>query len=136
MRKTVYSILLYILVFSFTMSFFNGVSLPVDPIYWVATAITFAAVVMLHRPVLRFLTVKINFVTFLLSASLLSIGAFYILELFMPEFMVEASTFSGFNAGTVTVSAFEFTRLTTIIVSSLVFAALCALMESLKGSDE
>ncbi len=123
MKKTIYSILLYILAFSFSMSFFNGVSLPNEPLYWLGTVIIFAAVVLLHRPVLKFMTVKINFVTFLLSAFLLSIGVFYALELIMPEFLIGVSSFEGLSVA-------------TIVAACFVYAAVCALMETLKGGEE
>jgi hypothetical protein len=136
MKKTVYSILLYILAFTFSMSFFSGVQLPSEPLYWLATVVIFAVVVLLHRPVLRFLTVKINFVTFLLSASLLSIGAFYALELVMPGFFIGVSSFDGISTGTVTINSFELTKVVTIVASSFVYGMVCSLMETLKGSEE
>jgi uncharacterized membrane protein YvlD (DUF360 family) len=136
MKKTIYSILLYILAFSFSIEFFNGVSLPGEPLYWLATVVIFAIVVLLHKPVLKFLTIKINFVTFWLAAAILSAAAFYTLELIMPDFIVGVSSFEGLSTGSVTINSFELTELATMFVASFVYGGICSLMETLRGNEE
>lgn len=135
MKKNIYSILLYIFIFTFSVNFFDGITMPSDPIYWSACALTFAIAILLHKPILKFFTVSINFLTFTLSGGLLSLGAFNLMSFILPGFFISESSFEGLTYSAVTIDSFSMSILLTQVAASFLFSALCAMMWALSKSD-
>lgn len=136
MKKYIYSFLLNILVFSFVLSIFKGVSLPSEITYAVFSLFIFSFAVLLHRPFLRFLTVKINFVTYWLSVALLVFGTFFLLQSIMPGFSISNTVISEMDFQVIKISSFEMNPLLTMIFASIFAAFVSGIMEFLQGRAE
>ncbi|HRI06025.1 MAG TPA: hypothetical protein PLV59_03730 [Candidatus Dojkabacteria bacterium] len=137
MKKFFFSLFLNIVIFIAVESIFVGFELPSDFMYLVMSLVALSLAVMLHRPVLKFLTVKINFLTYLVTVFLLVGGTLYGLELFVPSLYINSSSFEAVNLQVITINAFEVSQIGTLIGVALVSSFISALLESLKkGGDE
>lgn len=137
MKKFFFSLFLNIVIFIAVESTFVGFELPSDFMYLVMSLVALSLAVMLHRPVLKFLTVKINFLTYLVTVFLLVGGTLYGLELFVPSLYINSSSFEAVNLQVITINAFEVSQIGTLIGVALVSSFISALLESLKkGGDE
>lgn len=136
MKKFFFSLFLNIVIFIAVESGFVGFELPTDFMYLVMSLIALSVAIMLHRPVLKFLTVKINFITYFVTAFLLVAGTLYGLELFVPSLYINSSSFEAVNLQVITINAFEVSQIGTLIGVALVSSFLSALLESLKKSSD
>lgn len=136
MKKFFFSLLLNILVYSFVFNLLSGVSLPKDPFYLVATYIALSIGIMLQKPVLKFLTVKINLLTYWLSASLISFGVLYLLVTFMPGLEIAETVVKEMSFGAIKVESFKLDIMLTMIASVLVAGLISGIMEMLKKPVE
>lgn len=136
MKKLVFSFLLNILVISFVISIFKGINLPTDSIYALVVYCALSIGIMLHKPVLKFLTVKINILTFWLAASIISLGVFYLLVTFLPGLEISESVIKQMNFGAVTIESFKLDMMLTMISSVLMSSFIAAVMETLKKPTE
>ena len=136
MKKYIYSFFLNILVFSFVFSIFLGIKLPKDLMYAVALYIILSIAVLLHKPFLRFLTVKINFLTYWLCVTLLLVGTFFALDSFLPGFTVVTTVIKAMDFGTIKIATITMNKILTIVFASMSIAFVSAIMEFLKKSEE
>ncbi|MCC7289900.1 hypothetical protein IT417_01460 [bacterium] len=136
MKKIVFSFLLNILILAFVFSFFNGIKLPSDLIYQSLIFGGLSVSMIMHRPMLKFLTVNINILTYWLSASLLAIGTFYILNTFVPGLSIVKSVVRSMDFGAVTVASFEMSPMLVMVTSLALASLISAIMEALKKPSE
>ncbi len=136
MKKFFFSLFLNIIIFIAVSNTFEGFQLPSDFMYLVGTLIALSFAIMLHRPVLKFLTVKINFLTYFVTAFVIVAGVLYALELFVPTLYINSSAFDEVNLQIITINAFQVSQFGTLIGVSLVASFLSALLESLKKSSD
>jgi hypothetical protein len=90
---------------------------------------------MLTKPFLDFLTIKVNFLTYFLMSGLITIGATFLLKIFMTGFFVESSYFSGLNLDFLLINDFEITPTLTIVLFSVLSAFISAIFYILEKSD-
>lgn len=114
------------MVFSFVCLVTKAIVLPTDTVYLLVSLLVVAVAVMLFEPVLRFLTVRKNFLTQWVMSSLFVFVAIYLLNSLMPMFVVQ-----GFATKT------EFLQLAltgtmTIVFVSLLTGFVCSLFAILK----
>ncbi|MBI2356445.1 phage holin family protein [Candidatus Dojkabacteria bacterium] len=136
MKKFFFSLFLNIVIFIAVSNVFDGFSLPTDFMYLLGSLLILSFAVMLHRPVLKFLTVKINFLTYLLTVFLLVGGALYALELFVPSLYINSSAFKEVNLQVITINAFKVSQIGTLLGVAFVSSFVSALLESLKRSSD
>jgi hypothetical protein len=86
---------------------------------------------MISGPLLKFLTVKTNFPTHFLMTSILLVGVFYLLKLFMTGFYINEYIFEGVAFGTIEIASFTVTPIITIIVVSLVSSLISSIYKEL-----
>jgi hypothetical protein len=97
------------------------------------TILILALTVLISEPLLKFLTIKVNFLTMFLMSSLLLIGVFFLLKLFMTGFYINEYTFKEISIGTLNISSFVVKPTLTIIFSSITSALFCSTFKSLDG---
>ncbi|MCD4756133.1 hypothetical protein K8R20_00750 [bacterium] len=73
---------------------------------------------MITKPFLDFLTIKVNFITYFLLSSLLLVGIFFLLEIFMTGFFINTVTFEGINLDFLQINGFEVIPMITILIIS------------------
>jgi hypothetical protein len=129
------NLLLLLLVFFFTTTIFTGIVMPTITVYFIATLIVLSIGVMLTKPFLDFLTIKVNFLTYFLMSGLITIGATFLLKIFMTGFFVESSYFSGLNLDFLLINDFEITPTLTIVLFSVLSAFISAIFYILEKSD-
>lgn len=136
MKKFFYSLFLSILIFITVDHSFSGLTLPTDILYRWGTLLALSFGVMLHKPILKFLTVKINFLTYFVTVFLLIAGVIYGLEIFIPNLYIESSSFEGFDMQVLTINAFNVSAFGTLLGFSMVSAIISGVLEFLKRSSE
>ncbi len=135
MKKSTYSVLLHMFIFIFSVSFFDGIYLPETPIYWLMCILSFTVIALLVKPILKFMTVKSNLVTYSLSLAILAFGIFQMNVTILPEFEVLLSSFPQTEFEVLTISAFDMSALMTMISASMVYGLLSGIMGSLKSTS-
>lgn len=131
MKETFKSLYVYTLIFYLILTLFEGVILPDNVVYVLATLIILSLVMMLAKPFLTFLTVKVNFLTMFLVGSILLFGSMFLLESLMPGFYVEEGVFSGFNFGSIVIREFEMTPIISMVCVSVAGSFMCSLFHEL-----
>lgn len=120
MKQFIKSLLAYFFILFFVISMFNkGMILPKDTIYFVITLLVLTLTIMIVEPFLKFLTIKSNFLTFFIMSSLLLIGVFFLLKLFMTGFYVNQFTFEGLVFGSIQIDNFVVSPIVTIVATSV-----------------
>ncbi len=134
MKNFLKSLIVYFALLFLSVSLFNeGVVLPEEGLYFVMTILILALTVLISEPLLKFLTIKVNFLTMFLMSSLLLIGVFFLLKLFMTGFYINEYTFKEITLGTLNISSFIVKPILTIIFSSITSALFCSTFKSLDG---
>jgi len=134
MKNFLKSLIVYFALLFLSVSLFNeGVVLPEEESYFVMTILILALTVLISEPLLKFLTIKVNFLTMFLMSSLLLIGVFFLLKLFMTGFYINEYTFKEISIGTLNISSFVVKPTLTIIFSSITSALFCSTFKSLDG---
>lgn len=136
MKKFVFSLLLNILILYFVFNTFKSVTIPTDLLYLISVYVGLSLGIMLHRPLLKFLTVKINILTYLLSASIIALGVMYGLVTFLPGFEVGETIIKGFNIGALSISTFKLDSMMTMVSVAVVASLISSIMETLKKPAE
>jgi hypothetical protein len=101
--------------------------MPMNLVYVLATLVILSLAMMIAKPLLSFLTVKVNFLTLFLVGSLLVFSAMLLLESLMPGFTVGNDTFTGVTFGSIVINDFEMTSMAVMAASSAIGASLCSL---------
>ncbi len=120
MKQFIKSLLAYFFILFFVISMFNkGMILPKDTIYFIITLLVLTLTIMIVEPFLKFLTIKSNFLTFFIMSSLLLIGVFFLLKLFMTGFYINQFTFEGLVLGSIQIKNFIVSPVVTIVATSV-----------------
>lgn len=120
MKNVLKRFLVNILIVSFSFVCVGGnFHLPTILVYLVATFVILSCVQLLSAPILNFLTVKCNFITFFLINSILLVGVFYLFKEFMPDFYVYEYGFDGFNLGSIEIKSFVVVPIVSIAFVSM-----------------
>jgi uncharacterized membrane protein YvlD (DUF360 family) len=109
--------------------------MPIIPLYFVATLFVLSIGVMLTKPLLNFLTIKINFLTYFLMSTLILTGITFLLRIFMTGFLVETSEFSGVYMDFLQINSFEISPIFTIILFAVLSGFVSTLFYVLDKSD-
>lgn len=126
---------LYLLIFFFTSNIFTGIVMPEITLYFISTLFVLSMGSMMTEPFLKFLTIKVNFLTYWLLSSMLLTGITFLLKIFMTGFFVEKSEFTGASFDFLEVSGFEITPIFTIILFSVISGLIGTLFYVLEKSD-
>jgi len=119
----------------FVITIVKGITIPSNTVYLIATLVMLSITVFLSTKVLKFLTIKLNFITRFLMTAILSLGVFYILEAFMPGFKIGEYTFEGLNSGQLVIHSFQVTPILTMIFGSVIFSFISSILQSLEKSS-
>ncbi len=125
----------YMLVSYLVLTLFTGIQVPDSGLYFLASLAIISIGMLLVSPILKFLTVKENFITTFILSSLICIGMFYLLDAFMTGFFIESSTFKGIELNNIVVNDFEMTPVLTIISASITASFLGSLLFVLEKSS-
>ncbi len=131
MKKFIFELMLYIFCFVFVDLFFVAVNLPEDPLYLLLTLFTVGLGMILSKKILVFLTVKVVFLTRLLSIFLILFGVIYALEYFLPGFQVETIMVKEAELSWISLKSFEFDKISVIALVSFCTALLSSLIKLL-----
>lgn len=129
--KIIRSLLLYILIFSFAATMLSGVILPSSVFNWLLVMGSISFAVMIHKPILNFLTVRVNFITFWIITSILVFGALYILETFVPGLEFVSTTSKSLDLDVVTINTFVLNKTMTMVFFAVVGSGIAAIFDSI-----
>ena len=131
MKEAIRNLFLYILIFYLVLSVFLGITLPENIAYVLATLVVLSFAMMIAKPLLSFLTVKVNFITLLLVGALLLFGAMLLLESLMPGFTIEKEMFIGVTFGSIVVNDFEMVPLVSMAGVAVISSFFCSVFYEL-----
>ena len=132
MKEYFKNLLLFLLVFFFTTSIFEGIKMPENILYFFATIFILSTTVMIAKPLLNFLTININFLTYFLLTTLLLGGALFLLKIFMTGFYIETAMFEGINFDFVEINGFEMVPVVIITLFSILSSFICTIFNTLE----
>lgn len=118
----------YMLVSYLVLTIFAGIQPPEAPSYLIASLVILSIGMLFVSPMLKFLTIKENFVTVFVLSTLVCIGMFFLLDSFMTDFYIEEYVFEGVQIGTVIINEFEMTPTLTIAFASIIESFLGSLL--------
>jgi len=125
-------VLVGMFVIFFVLSLFNqAFQLPESFLYLFLTLFAGGIGLLLACPVLNFLTVKCNFITFLLMGTLILIGVLFLMNLVMVGFTVNEFQFTGLKLGNIQINEFKVIPLVSISVASFLASLLTAIYKEL-----
>lgn len=132
MKNFIKNVLLFMLISYFVLSILNGINIPSNPIYLLATLLIVSIGMLMTSPILNFLTIRENFITSFLMTFLISFGLLYLLQIFMVDFIIEEYVFNGVQLGSVIISSITMTPLISIGVGAFLasfFSATFSVLE-------
>ncbi|MGI5898238.1 MAG: hypothetical protein ACOX6Q_03730 [Candidatus Dojkabacteria bacterium] len=113
----------------------NSIHMPARVEYLLFTYFVIALAISFVNPLLRFLTVKSNFITYFLVSTLLLIGVLFMLKMFMIDFTVDSYDFDALTIGSLHIESFNVTPMITIVTTSLFVSCLAAIYKELDKSS-
>lgn len=135
MAKFLKNLIQYILISYVVFTVLKGIILPTNLLYIIASFLVLSIGMLMASPILKFLTVRENFVTIFLMSSLICIGFFFLLDSFMTGFYIETYTFEGLELGNILVNSFEMTPFITIVIGSIFASFLGSLLSVLEKTS-
>ncbi len=132
MKEGTKLVLVGMLILYFFMSLFNqAYHLPESFLYLFVILLIGGIVLRGVCPFLNFLTVKCNFITFVLMGTILLGGILYVLKMFMVDFAIEEFVFQELKLGTLQINEFTFTPILSIVCVSLLTSLLTGIYKEL-----
>ena len=135
MKNFFKNLIQFMLVSYLILTLFKGIVLPINPLYLVASLMVLSIGMLMVSPILKFLTIKENFITTILMSSLILFGMFFLLDSFMTGFYIEAYTFEGMDLGSLIINSFEMTPLISMVFASVAASFLGSLLFVLEKSS-
>lgn len=105
--------------------------LPISFIYLFTILFVGSLSLVLACPFLNFLTIKCNFLTYLLMGSIILTGILYIMKMFMIDFAINEFTFTGLKLGNFEIKEFEVSPIISIVIVAMLTSFLSALYKEL-----
>lgn len=132
MKQFIKSLFVYFFILYFVIGLFNkGIVLPTTSLYLVITLLILTFTVVISGPLLKFLTVKSNLFTHLIMSSILLIGVFFLLKIFMTGLYINTYVFTGVTWGTLEIASFTVSPTVSIIAVSIVSSLICSIYKEL-----
>ncbi len=136
MKEEIKKFFVNFLIIYLAIDLFGGsIHLPVRAEYLLFTYFLIALAISFVNPLLRFLTVKSNFITFFLVSSVLLVGVLFVLKMFMIDFTIDSYDFDALSIGNLHIESFNVTPLITIVLTSLSIACLASIYRELDRSS-
>ena len=132
-KRLFYKIIVGAMVFAFVIIVAGGVVLPVNILYLLATIFGVAFAMQLHEPILKFLTIRVSFVSQMIMSSLLIIGVLYLFNYLMPEFTIVGLPVNSQTLGVISIKGFILGEIETIICISLLTGLINTFLDYLKS---
>ncbi|HNZ70917.1 MAG TPA: hypothetical protein PKJ86_02885 [Candidatus Dojkabacteria bacterium] len=132
-KRLFYKIIVGAMVFAFVIIVAGGVVLPVNILYLLATIFGVAFAIQLHEPILKFLTIRVGFVSQMIMSSLLIIGILYLFNYLMPEFTIVGLPVNSQTLGVISIKGFILGEIETIICISLLTGLINTFLDYLKS---
>ena len=132
MKEGVKLALVGMLIFHFFATLFNeAFHLPTSFLYLFIILLIVGLILLVVCPFLNFLTVKCNFITYVLMGTILLGGILYVLKMFMVDFAIEEFLFNELKLGTLQINEFTVTPIISIIVVSFLTSFVTAIYKEL-----
>lgn len=132
MKQFIKSLLANFFILFFVVSLFkDGIVLPKISLYLFATLLILTMTVLIASPLLKFLTIKRNFITHFIITTLLLIGVFFLLKTFMTGLFINSYTFKELTFASLQINSFTVNPVLTIVSVSLLSSLICSIYEEL-----
>ncbi len=125
----------FMLVAYLVLTAFKGIDTPDNILYLIASLFLFAMGIFLSVALLRFLTIRVNFLTTFVMSSLISFGIFFLLKEFMTGMFIETYTFEGLNSGSIIINSFEMTPILTMGAGAVIISFITSILNVLEKSS-
>jgi hypothetical protein len=132
MKEGTKLVLVSMLVFYFFLSIFPAsYHLPVSFIYLFSILFAGGLALLITCPILNFLTIKCNFLTFLVMGTLLLTGVLYLMKMFMIDFAINDFVFEGLRAANFEIKKITAPPIVAIVLVSFLSALLMSIYKEL-----
>jgi len=124
MKKILRTVLFNIIAIYLASQLLEGVSYSEDIKILVLAGIALTLANYIVKPVIKIVTLPINFITLGFFSWVIDVFILYLVILFVPEFSVAGFAFEGFSYNGFSAPAMVFSQFWALVVSSLVIAIL------------
>lgn len=132
MKEGVKLTLVGMLVYYFFMSIFDqAFKLPTSSMYLLIVLLVGGIGLLFACPFLNFLTIKCNFLTYLLMGTIFLAGITFLLKMFMIDFSINEFLFNEMKLGTVQINEFKVSPLVSICVVSFLTSFVTGIYKEL-----
>ncbi len=132
MRQFIKALLANFFILFFVVGLFKeGIILPEGGLYLFLTLLILTMTVLIAAPLLKFLTIKGNFITYFILTALLLVGVLFLLKIFMTGLYINTYTFEGINLGSIQVASFVVSPALTIVLVSSLSSLICSIYRQL-----
>ena len=135
MKKFLRHLLVFMLISFLVLNIFNGYVLPTSIVYLISTLLLISMSLFIASSILGFLTIKENFITFLLMSTIVNIGMLFLINTLMPDFAIEAFEFMGVNLGSIVINSFDMQPIVSILLSSILISLITSFYLALEKGD-
>jgi len=105
-----------------------GISYQNDLRVLLAAALVFALIQILITPILGFLTLPFNLLSFGLASVVINVGLFYLISYLVPSFTFSSFEFSGYTSGNLVIPSLSVPRYGTVAVGATLASILLTLV--------
>ncbi len=112
----------------------SGFKVPGGIVAYLFLALALALINWGVKPIIRFLTLPINFVTLALFNLILSFALLYFVKFIIPGFSITSGEFLGLSSPYFTIPKIKADVVATILIASLIFSLFSALVDWLLRS--
>lgn len=135
MKENTRNFFVNVLVIYFALDLVGkSIHVPSRVAYLIITVVLLSLALIVTPSILKFLTVKCNFITFFLMSSVLLVGVFYLLKAFMIDFSIDEFEFNGSDLGSLSINSFVVTPLISIVSTSILISLLMSVYKELDRS--
>ncbi len=121
----------FLIIYLVFDAFGKGIHLPVRFEYLVCTYAFLSLAILCSVPILKFLTVKCNFLTYFLMNSIILSVCLIVLKMFMIDFTITPYLFEEVNAGSLHIESFTVSTAVSIVSVSVLSSFLLSLYKEL-----
>ncbi|MBN1618250.1 phage holin family protein [Candidatus Dojkabacteria bacterium] len=119
-KSFLYNFILGAMIVFITFNILDGVQTSNNIVHWLLIYLVFCLANLLVKHTIKFLTLPTNFLSYFLIGSLLSFGAFYLMDIFLPGIKFGSTLVNPFSTGIFSINPFTLSPILTMLVAGII----------------
>lgn len=127
-KRVLYQAVLSAMVFLITIQVVTGITISGLAVHLLMVLAVYAVANMMVIQLIQFFTMPKNILTYWLTSAVLSLGAIYIMSVFLPGITIGETILDPVSLGIISVNPYVLTPMLTMILAALVSGLLNAVL--------